>query len=334
MEAAEIMASWQHKLSIVEKYSEPLQVLDHGHVRLVDLMGDDQAIVQAARVSYGLGKSEHSMKGEPFESSLGQTADVCTVCGKELLVGEESQHCPEGDRRLIRYLSRNRHTTPLEMCEVKLHVKMPIFVARQWIRHRTANVNEYSMRYSPAIEEFYLIGVDGWREQSKSNKQGSEGKISAAMGRSFTEESKDAQMGLLKEYERKIRYGVAREIARCDLPLSMYTEWYWKIDLHNLLHFLGLRLDAHAQLEIRVYADAIAEIVKRWVPFTWEAFVDYRRDAHAFSRQEMNLLKAIATGALAPGWHKEAGERKGVFDRFGIETVRERAAFLKALGLT
>ena len=329
MNRADLIQSWERKTELILRYSEPQKVLDHGHVRLVDLMGDDQAIVQAARVSYGLGHSVHKLTlqgpGEP---------PVCEVCGKTVPADQEESHCLEGDRKLIRYLSRRRHTTPMEMCEIKLHIKMPIFVARQWIRHRTANVNEYSMRYSPAIEEFYLIGVDGWRGQSTDNKQGSEGNISAAMGKDFTQKSIAAQENALKEYERKIRYGVAKEIARCDLPLSTYTEWYWKIDLHNLLHFLNLRLDPHAQMEIRVFADAIAEIVARWVPLAWEAFKDYHRDAHTFSSQELKLLRAIAAGDVAPGWHKDKDHRVQLFESYGLETVRERKDFLVALGLT
>ena len=222
---------------------EPLEVLDHGFVRVVDYMGDDAAVVQAARVSYGRGtKRVHE------------------------------------DAGLIRYLLRHRHTTPFEMCEIKYHVKLPIFVARQWIRHRTANVNEYSARYSVLDREFYVPRPEHLAVQSTQNRQG--------RGEVLAGEQAERVLRLLREdaerayadYEAMLNLeggGLARELARMNLPLNIYTQWYWKIDLLNLMHFLSLRADPHAQYEIRVYADAMLETVKRWVPTTYRAFQDY-----------------------------------------------------------
>lgn len=252
---------------------EPLSALDHGFVRVVDYMGDDSAIVQAARVSYGRGTSRLS-----------------------------------GDRGLIRYLVRHRHTTPLEMCELKLHVKLPIFVARQWIRHRTANVNEYSARYSILDREFYLPHPDQLAEQSRSNRQGRESILSPdesarvlRLLRTDAERCYDHYEELLNEDDegnprRDGEPQLARELARMNLTLNFYTQWYWKVDLHNLLHFLSLRMDAHAQYEIRVYADIIGSIVEKWVPQAWEAFRDYRLEAVSLSRMEVLALKAMLRG--------------------------------------
>jgi len=326
---SEYIAKEARRAKLLKKYRTPTRVLDHGMVRLVDVMGDDTAIVQAARVSYGAGESSHVWAPNGVDASDAE----CSMCnGVRSAVGDTSR-CVAGDRRLIRYLVRNRHTSPLEMCEIKFHMKMPIFVARQFIRHRTASVNEYSMRYSAALDEFHLIGVDEWRGQSSDNKQCSEGSIGAAIGRDFTAVSESAHSAAMAEYERKIKYGVSRELARCDLPLSMYTEWYWKIDLHNLLHFISLRLHPHAQKEAQVFADAIASIVKRWTPLAWEAFTDYRSGSQTFSRMEMDILRCIADGSIVPGWHKSPATRIPVFERFNVETVRERKAFLAALSL-
>ncbi|MCA1939808.1 MAG: FAD-dependent thymidylate synthase [Caenispirillum bisanense] len=249
---------------------EPLPLLDHGFVRVVDYMGDDSAVVQAARVSYGKGTKKVSE-----------------------------------DRGLIRYLMRHRHTTPFEMCEIKYHVKMPIFVARQWIRHRTANVNEYSARYSILDKEFYIPGPDALAPQSKQNHQG------RAEGEPLTGEEAHKVLTLLREdaercyanYEWMLneeqdpsRRGLARELARMNLTMNCYTQWYWKIDLHNLLHFLSLRADSHAQYEIRVYAEAMLETVKRWVPLTHEAFSDYRMGGVHLSRGGLDIVRRLLAG--------------------------------------
>ena len=242
----------------------PVPCLDHGFVRVVDYMGDDAAIVQAARVSYGRGtKTVH------------------------------------GDRGLIRYLMRHRHTTPFEMCELKLHVKLPIFVARQWIRHRTANVNEYSARYSVMDTEFYLPRPEDLAVQAIDNRQG--------RGEVLTEDEAAEVLHLLKRdavqafdsYQHLIEGpGLARELARIGLPLSAYTQWYWKVDLHNLLHFLSLRMDSHAQYEIRVFADAIGEVVADWVPLAWEAFCDYRLGGATLSSQALQVVRRRLRGEV------------------------------------
>jgi thymidylate synthase (FAD) len=232
-------------------------VLDDGFVRVVDYMGDDGAIVQAARVSYGAGTK---------------------------IVRE--------DRALIRYLLRHRHTTPFEMCEIKLHVRVPMDTWRQWIRHRMANVNEYSTRYSVAINSAQLTPPSEWRLQARSNRQGSEGVLPAEEGEYLSEREREFHEAARALYEERLARGVAREQARKDLPLSTYTEAYWKIDLHNLLHFLSLRMDDNAQFEIRQYADVIGNnIVAAWVPMTWEAFVAYRLHSVTFSATELDVLR-------------------------------------------
>jgi thymidylate synthase (FAD) len=237
-------------------------VLDDGFVRLIDYMGNDDAIVQAARVSYGKGTKSVS-----------------------------------DDRGLIRYLMRHRHTTPFEMCEVKLHVRVPMDLWRQWIRHRTANVNEYSTRYSLAIDTARTTGPGEWRLQSEINRQGSEGGLDPETGQRLTDREIQAQNFLKEVYEERIKLGVAREQARKDLPLSTYTEAYWKIDLHNLLHFLNLRMDHKAQLEIRLYAETIGEkIVQKWVPMAWEAFMDYRYRSVTLSGDEVRVLSLLNGG--------------------------------------
>ncbi len=252
---------------------EPIAVLDHGFVRVVDYMGDDAAIVQAARVSYGRG----------------------------------TRHVSE-DAGLINYLMRHRHTTPFEMCEIKYHVKLPIFVARQWIRHRTANVNEYSARYSILDREHHIPAPDQLGTQSRSNRQGRdavlEGDEAAWVLRLLREDAErchDHYMEMLNEDEDgnpldKDRKGLARELARINLTLNTYTQWYWKIDLHNLLHFLSLRADPHSQYEIRVYADAMLDTVRRWVPITHEAFANYRLGAAQFSAKGLAVVKRLIGG--------------------------------------
>lgn len=237
-------------------------VLDHGFVRVVDYMGDDAAVVQAARVSYGRGT-------KPLRE----------------------------DRGLIRYLMRHRHTTPFEMCELKLHVKLPIFVARQWIRHRMASVNEASARYSVLDREFYLPRAEDLAVQSKDNKQGrGEGLSAEAAARVLGLLRRDA-MQAYDSYEQLIEgEGLARELARMELSLNYYTQWYWKIDLHNLLHFLSLRMDSHAQLEIRVYAELIGGLVERWVPMCYEAFRDYRLGSVQLSAGAVEAVRRMLRG--------------------------------------
>ncbi|HOP08319.1 MAG TPA: FAD-dependent thymidylate synthase [candidate division Zixibacteria bacterium] len=232
-------------------------VLDHGFVRLIDYMGSDAAIVQAARVSYGAGTKKVSQ-----------------------------------DRGLIRYLMRNRHTSPFEMVEFKFHVKLPIFVARQWIRHRTANVNELSGRYSVMKEEFYIPNEAHIGSQAKDNKQGRTfDEVPAGLKARFVDWLNQTQGSNYARYHELVEDGLARELARINLPLSLYTEWYWKIDLHNLFHFLRLRLDKHAQLEIRLYAEVMTKMVKAVCPLAYEAFEDYILNAASFSAQELTVLK-------------------------------------------
>lgn len=245
------------KAEIKELLEKEFKCLNLGFVRLIDVMGDDSSIVQAARVSYGKGTKT---------------------------VNE--------DRGLIRYLMRHRHTTPFEMVEFKFHIKLPIFVARQWIRHRTANVNEYSGRYSEMKDEFYIPELEQIRFQSQINKQGrSEETLDENTSKEILQLLKANQLKSYEDYKALLDKGLTREIARITLPLSNYTEWYWKIDLHNLFHFLNLRLDSHAQYEIRVYAEAIANIVKVVVPLAWEAFEDYQLNSIYFSRQELKIIK-------------------------------------------
>lgn len=239
---------------------EPFKVLDDGFVRVVDYMGSDSSIVQAARVSYGKGTRQVRQ-----------------------------------DRGLIRYLLRHHHTTPLEMCEIKLHVRVPMDAWRQWIRHRTANVNEYSTRYSLAIDAAQRTLPGEWRMQAVSNRQGSEGEVDDRLGEHFTEQETELHNLARRIYNERIDAGVAREQARKDLPLATYTEAYWKVDLHNLLHFLFLRMDSHAQYEIRAYAEIIGqEIVSRWCPIAWEAFLDYRVNALELTRIDCEIIGAIA----------------------------------------
>jgi thymidylate synthase (FAD) len=203
------------------------------------------------------------------------------------------------DRGLIRYLMRHQHTTPFEMCEIKLHVRVPMDCWRQWIRHRTANINEYSTRYSVAIDATQTTGAEEWRVQAQGNRQGSEGRLDPRAGAELTQEERELQDRSRAVYEHRLARGVAREQARKDLPLSTYTEAYWKVDLHNLLHFLRLRMDAHAQLEIRKYAEVIGhEIVRPWCPIAWQAFLDYRMESLHLTRIELEVIREIAAGNL------------------------------------
>ena len=237
-------------------------VLDDGFIRVIDYMGTDASIVQAARVSYGVGTKKVSE-----------------------------------DRNLIRYLLRHRHTTPFEMCELKLHVRVPMDCWRQWIRHRTASVNEYSTRYSVAVDACRTTQPDEWRSQSDVNKQGSGDAISQELGEKLSKSEADFHTVSKELYANRLECGVAREQARKDLPLSTYTEAYWKVDLHNLLHFLALRMDSHAQYEIREYAQLIGrEIVSKWVPYTWEAFLEYRFNGLYLSDSETRVLSLLGQG--------------------------------------
>ena len=262
------------------------RVLDRGFVRLVDYMGGDEAIVQAARVSYGEGtKKVHE------------------------------------DRGLIRYLMRHKHTTPFEMLEFKFHVKLPIFVARQWIRHRSANVNEYSGRYSIMKEEFYVPEPEDIQRQSERNKQGrAEEQVPLELQQKFIDYLNSSQKDAYERYLEFIDQGIARELSRINLPLSLYTEWYWKIDLHNLFHFLRLRLDEHAQMEIREYAKVMSEMVRAVCPIAWEAFNDYTLTGETFSGPELALmkeqlasvtqdLKQLTDGGLSKGEAQEFQEK-------------------------
>jgi len=227
------------------------------------------------------------------------------------------------DRSLIRYLMRHRHTTPFEMVELKFHVKLPIFVARQWIRHRTANVNEYSGRYSVMKDEFYVPEHDAIHYQSKGNRQGrAKDEVPAALRQRVLEILTKAQGETYAEYEQMLESDIARELARVHLPLSLYTEWYWKIDLHNLFHFLALRMDPHAQYEIRVYAEAMAEITSKVAPIAWEAFEDYSLKAEHFSRLEMCVLREhLNTTPITKEYLESKGFGKREADEF-LEKLR------------
>ena len=252
---------------------EAIPILDHGFIRVIDYMGDDTSIVQAARVSYGKG-----------------TKKVSTDAG------------------LIKYLMRHWHSTPFEMCEIKYHVKLPIFIARQWIRHRTANVNEYSARYSILDKEFYLPAVENLAAQSQSNRQGRGDVLSGDQAKKVldllkkdAEQTYDNYETMLNErYDGSVidekQVGLARELARMNLTLNTYTQWYWKTDLLNLMNFLRLRADHHAQFEIRAYADAMLDTVKRWVPITYEAFLDYRVGGTEVSSKGKKIIQKLIKG--------------------------------------
>ncbi len=288
--------------SVVEQLRwRKLPVLDDGFVCLVDVMGDDSAIVQAARVSYGAGTKKVS-----------------------------------DDRTLIRYLMRHRHTTPFEMAEIKLLVRVPMDIWRQWIRHRTASVNEYSTRYSIAIDTAHRTPPDQWRKQSTSNRQGSEGFLDPQIGEELSREERELQEKARQVYQHRLDLGVAREQARKDLPLSTYTEAYWKIDLHNLLHFLELRMDRHAQWEIAQYARVIGyEIVAPLFPITWEAFVDYRLQGLVLSRLDCEVIARLVAQGSLPASEKDFHEAQDPSWQ-GLSRCRERDECwekLKRLGL-
>jgi thymidylate synthase (FAD) len=259
--------------ALEEMLYEPVPVLDHGFIRVVDYMGDDEAVVQAARVSYGRGTRRTSE-----------------------------------DQGLINYLMRHRHTTPFEMCEIKYHVKLPIFVARQWIRHRTANVNEYSGRYSILDNEFYIPAPEHLAAQATTNRQGREQVLEARAAQHVLEllrrDAERAYRGyvdLLNEDAAGTpidpsRPGLARELGRMNLSLNFYTQWYWKTDLHNLMHFLALRADPHAQYEIRAYAEAMLGTLARWVPMTHAAFLEYRMNAKLISATAVAVIRRLLAG--------------------------------------
>ena len=259
------------------------QVLDHGFIRVIDYMGDDSAIVQAARVSYGAG----------------------------------TKHV-QNDEGLIRYLMRHWHSTPFEMCEIKLHVKLPVFVARQWIRHRTANVNEYSARYSILDREFYIPAPEQLAAQSTVNNQGRGEVLSGAEAARVLETLKRDASTCYDHYEAMLsqdgQQGLARELARMNLPMNIYTQWYWKVDLHNLFHFLRLRADHHAQYEIQVYARAIADCVKDWVPAAYAAFEDYRMGGTTLSARATAVLKRRLAGETVR--MEDSGMSKGEWREF------------------
>lgn len=270
-----------------EIMDKEFKCLNAGFVRLVDYMGGDESIVQAARVSYGKGTKSVSE-----------------------------------DRILLRYLMRHMHTTPFEMVELKFHVKLPIFVARQWIRHRTASVNELSGRYSIMKDEFYLPSADVIKFQSVRNKQGrSDDSVPPELREKVLSMLLEDQRHVYGRYEQLLNDEIARELARVNLPLSLYTEWYWKIDLHNLMHFLRLRMDPHAQYEIRIYAETIREMVKKVVPMAWEAFEDYTLGGERFSKAELKVLSELLGGGDVP---------KEILEKYGLKGL-EADEFLEKL---
>ena len=258
-------------------------VLDHGFIRVIDYMGDDAAICQAARVSYGRGTKAVS-----------------------------------DDNGLIRYLMRHWHSTPFEMCEVKFHVKLPVFVARQWIRHRTANVNEMSARYSILDREFYIPAPENLAAQSVVNNQGRGAVLEGAEAQRVLDILRDDATRAYDHYEDMLstegQQGLARELARMNLPANIYTQWYWKVDLHNLFHFLRLRADAHAQYEIRVYAETMCDIVKDWVPQAYSAFEDYRLGGQTLSGRAVEILKRRLAGEAVT--QETSGMSKGEWREF------------------
>ncbi|MEC8629933.1 MAG: FAD-dependent thymidylate synthase [Pseudomonadota bacterium] len=287
-EIEELRASPKMTLRAVSEGMEqhlykPIEVLDHGFVRVIDYMGDDAAICQAARVSYGKGTKSVS-----------------------------------NDEGLIRYLMRHWHSTPFEMCEIKLHVKLPVFVARQWIRHRTANVNEYSARYSIMDREFYIPEPQHIAAQSTVNNQGRGETLTGDEAARVLEILKSDAARCYDNYESMIsdegQQGLARELARMNLPANIYTQWYWKVDLHNLFHFLRLRADSHAQYEIRVYADAICKVVADWVPAAFGAFEDYRMGGATLSGRALECVRQMLAGNEVT--QKSSGMSKGEWREF------------------
>jgi thymidylate synthase (FAD) len=283
--------------AIDEILGAALPVLDDGFVRVIDYLGSDESIVQAARVSYGKG----------------------------------TRRIHE-DRGLIRYLLRHRHTTPFEMCEIKLHVRVPMDSWRQWIRHRTANVNEYSTRYSVAIDAGQQTSASEWRLQAALNRQGSEGWLAPRQGAELSRQESELHKKCRTVYQERLKAGVAREQARKDLPLSTYTEAYWKIDLHNLLHFLALRMHTTAQFEIRSYAEVIGnQIVSKWCPITWEAFLDYSLNAMTLSRLEVQILSSLTRGETEQAVRLAGDFGWLTFEEGELKRNRERTEFEEKL---
>lgn len=264
-----------------------IPVLDKGFIRVIDYMGNDSSIVQAARVSYGKGTKQTNQ-----------------------------------DRGLIQYLMRHRHTTPFEMCDIKFHIKLPIFIARQWIRHRTASVNEYSARYSIMSNEFYIPRPEDMAMQSKTNKQGRDNILSPKQSAKLLKLLHDDAERCYDHYQEMLNEDIdgniidkdnpslARELARMNLTLNFYTEWYWKINLHNLFHFLSLRADSHAQYEIRAYAEAMLNVVKEWVPFAYEAFMEYRVNGASFSGNGIKAIKAMLNGEIVTAENSGMSKRE------------------------
>ena len=283
--------------ALEEILGEPFPVLDHGFVRVVDYMGDDGSVVDAARVSYGRG----------------------------------TRHVSQ-DQGLINYLMRHRHTTPFEMCEIKFHVKLPIFVARQWIRHRMANVNEYSARYSILNNEFYIPTPEHMAIQSTTNRQGRGTVLPAELTDLVTSVLRHESESAYKTYEALLSDDgtdappsiehpqLARELARMALTLNFYTEWYWKCDLHNLFHFLSLRADPHAQYEIRAYAEAMLDIVRTWVPLSYAAFEEYRLHAFTLSRTQRRALTRMLAGEIVTQATSGMSSREWGEFKTGIES--------------
>ncbi|MDX5462429.1 MAG: FAD-dependent thymidylate synthase [Wolbachia endosymbiont of Tetragnatha montana] len=268
-----------NKRTIVKEINDILyeehKVLDHGFIRVMDYMGSDSAIVQAARVSYGKGTKQINQ-----------------------------------DEALIKYLMRHHHTTPFEMCEIKFHVKLPIFIARQWIRHRTANVNEYSARYSILDNEFYTPKPEQVAKQSNNNKQGSGEAFDPDTSKEIIDSLTNDSNLVYSHYEKFIEQGLAREIARTNLTLNYYTQFYWKIDLHNLLHFLKLRADKHAQYEIRIYAEVMLDIIKKWVPLAYNAFVEYCLESACISRTGLEIIRKLIKGENVTREESGIGKRE------------------------
>jgi flavin-dependent thymidylate synthase len=342
-------------LYALQRFTAPIQVLDQGFVRLVNVSGDDGAIVTAARVTTGKGRSEHVWgplvpDGRADEPSWHKICQVCKVavdCIESGFAGAgaEDSVCVEGDRRFIRFMMREKHTSPFEFAEITLHMRLPMDVWRQMVRHRTASVQEYSTRYSPAVDAMATTRHDAWRAQAKGNRQGSGGAVTtwpsgyagrpdtgplppgaATPGEYLSAEEERLHEHAREVYAARLAFGVANEQARKDLPLSNYTDVYWKCDLHNLFHFLGLRLDEHAQQEIRAYAEVIRAIVATWVPLSYEAFVDYRLDAHTFSREEMAILRHVL-------WENRASATAEACLGGSKLSRREIATFKAAFGL-
>lgn len=296
----------------LQPYTEPVQVLDQGFVRLVSLMGSDGDIVTTARVTTGKGRSKHVWKHTGRLAADNKTSVIeCSVCGSLnwCLDGSSASLadggvCVEGDRRMLRFMFKHKHHSPFEFAEAVFHIRIPMDAWRQMVRHRTASVSEYSTRYSPAVDAMVETDPTEWRLQSGSNRQGSDGFVNTfpegfTMQEGYTPGDyltgrETALHDLARDvYEERLAFGVAKEQARKDLPLSNYTDVYWKCDLRNLLHFLSLRMDGHAQKEIRDYANLIGAVVKAWCPIIYEAFVDYEFEAKTFSRQDLAVVRAL-----------------------------------------